>query len=112
METIDYAARLNRFEEAERAFLDAGSLAPDNPWPCRDLARLYLSSRKNLARARELAQRAVNLAATAPNYFVLSWACEAEGDLPGALRAMEQAVELAPNDPELRRKYELLQSRQ
>jgi tetratricopeptide (TPR) repeat protein len=104
-------ARLGRFEDAERAFLAAMGLSPGNPWPCRDLARLYLSQERNLARARELAQQAVDLEPSAQSYFILSWACDRGGDLPAALDAMQKAVELAPDNPEFRRKYDQLASR-
>lgn len=104
-------ARLGHFEGAEKAFLAARRLAPANPWPCRDLARLYLSRGSNHARARKLAEEAVGLDPSARNYFILSWACDRGGDLPAALEAMQRALELDPDNPEFRSKYEQLASR-
>jgi hypothetical protein len=61
--------------------------------------------------ARLLAEKAVALEPIAPNYFVLSWACDKNKDTANALSAMKRAIELDPDNPKYKRMYELIRSR-
>jgi len=101
--------RLKRFEEAEKAFVEAQQLAPQHSLGYRALAQLYLHMNKNLAEARALSRKAVELEPLALNYSVLSEAYDKSGDRPSALDAMRQAVQLDPNNQRYRRIYEQLQ---
>ena len=74
------------------------TLAPTKPEGYRELARLHLKGGKNLVEARRLSQKAVALEASAANYFVLGWACDATGDSASALPALKQAVALDPGN--------------
>jgi tetratricopeptide (TPR) repeat protein len=101
--------RLERFEDAEKAFVEAQQLAPQRSLGYRALAQLYLHAKKNLAEARALARKAVELEPLALNYSVLSEAYDKSGDRPGALEALRQAMQLDPDNERYRRIYEQLQ---
>ena len=92
-------------------FHRAIALAPDQPMAYRELAGLYLKQGQELARARQLAQRAVTLESSAPNYFVLSWTCVKTGRNREALDAINQALKIDPGNLEYRRLLQLIQSR-
>ncbi len=100
-----------RFEAAEREFRRAAELAPDRSWGQGGLAQLYLHMNQRLGEAKTYAAKAVQLDPVAPNYAVLSEACDKTGDLPGALAAMKQAVQLDPENARYRRIYGLLQKK-
>ena len=59
-----------------------------------------------LPRAKELAQKAVQLEPVAKNYFLLGMTCRANGDLEGAASALTQAAALEPHHAEFRRARE------
>ena len=98
-------------EKAERAFRKAISLAPNNPAGYRELARFYLASKTNVAQAYGLAKKAITLGRNAEAYYLLGWAADLNGDRTGALRAMEQAIELQPKNPKYRQVYETIKKR-
>ena len=75
----------------------------------RELARLYLQTRKNTAQARQLAEKALALEASAANYFMLAWACTVGGDNTAALPAVRRALELEPENPDCQRLYRMIQ---
>ncbi|MGA2066189.1 MAG: tetratricopeptide repeat protein [Thermoguttaceae bacterium] len=104
-------ARLRRFDAAEEAFRKVVQLAPQRADGYRELARLFLSTGRKLDEARSLAQTAVRLEPSAANFCLLGQACDKNGDLPGALSAMERATALAPGNDQYRRIYGLLQQR-
>jgi len=98
------SAHLNRYDDSEEAFRKLITLAPQKSDGYRELARLYLKTRQNLSQARQLAEKAVALEATATNYFVLSWACYTNGDFVSALPTIKQAIQLDPDNQQ----YQLL----
>jgi tetratricopeptide (TPR) repeat protein len=100
------SSQLKRFTDAESAFQKVIELAPKKSSGYRYLSRLYLRSNSRLAEARKLAQEAVRLEAIADNYFVLSWACDLNGDTASAMAAIEQAVKLEPENPKYKQIYE------
>ena len=100
------SARVKQMDAAEAAFSRAVMSAPTSSLPYRELARFYLEKRMKLSRARTLVQKAVALEPTAPNYVVLGWACDSQGDKKGALAAMRRAVELEPHNQDYQRVYE------
>jgi protein O-GlcNAc transferase len=103
------SARLGEFDAAQSAFRTACRLAPQSPAGYVALVQLYLQANSNLSEARELAQTAVTLDPSAPNYSLLSTACDRAGDAAGALSAIEKAMELAPENAAYRRVYERIQ---
>lgn len=105
------AAQRKHFADAERAFRKVISLAPAGGRGYCALAHLYLQLGQKPQEARQLAARAVTLEPAAFNYYVLSWACDRNGDKDGALTAIEQAVQLEPQNPLYRRVYEAIQKR-
>ncbi len=98
--------KLKQSAAAEAAFSKAVASAPTRSLPYRTLARFYLEKRMKLPRARSLVQKAVALEPTAPNYIVLGWACDSQGDKKGALAATRKAVELEPTNQDYQRIYE------
>ncbi len=100
--------QLKRFDDAKKAFQKVIELAPKKSSGYCYLARLYLRSNIKLLEARRLAEKAIELEATADNYFVLSWACEVNGDMTSALAAIEKAIKLEPENSKYRQIYELI----
>jgi len=105
------ATRLKMFEKAERALRKTVALAPNDPVGYRELARFYLRTNTNVAQAYSLAQKAITLDKNAETYFLLGWAADVNGDRAGALQAMEQAIQLEPNNQQYRNIYERIRAR-
>jgi len=105
------SSQLKLFNDAENALRKVITLAPQQSAGYRELAGLYLKTNKKLLQARQLAEKAVALEATAVNYFVLSWACDKNGDTANALSAIKRAVMLEPNNQQYLRFYKLIQQR-
>lgn len=99
---------LQRYDDAEKAFRKVIELEPSQSFGYRYLAFLYLCTNKRLDEARALAEKAVALEKTGDNFFVLSIACDETGDRAGAVRAIEQAMELEPENEKYRQIYEQL----
>ena len=97
---------LKKAGDAETAFLKAIAISPKNSIGYRELAQLYLRAGVKLTKARELAEKAVELEASAVNYFVLSWACDKNDDPASGLKAIEQAIKLEPNNMRYKNVYE------
>ena len=102
---------LKKFGDAEKAFLKAIAISPKNSTGYRELAQLYLKTGTRLTKAKELAEKAVKLEAIAINYFVLSWACDINGDSVNGLKAIEQAVKLESNNPRYKKIYEYIKKK-
>ena len=105
------SAQLERMDDAEGAFRKLIALAPRDSAGYRELARLYLKTRKDLRQARQLAEKAVALEPLAANYFVLAWACDENGDTANARPAIERAVEQEPTNQQYQRLYRVIQQR-
>ncbi len=104
----DLSVDLQLLEDAEEAYRKAITLAPQKSVAYRKLAQLYLIRKKQLPQARQLAEKAVELEATAVNYSVLSGACVMNGDGAGALQAIKRALELDPRNREYQRHHDLI----
>ena len=100
------SSRLQRFDNAEKAFQRAIQCAPKQSLGYRELARLYLTSNRNLPEARKLAEQAVTLEVTAENYSLLGLAYHMNGDTASAISAVKRAVELEPDNMIYRQIYE------
>lgn len=96
---------LKRYDEAESVYRSAIAIAPEQSTVYLQLAGLYLRTQTKPTEARRLAQKAVSLKASARGYFMLSWACDVTGDQNGALKAIEQAVRLEPENLKYRQIY-------
>jgi len=105
------SAHLKQYDDSEEAFRKLITLAPQKSDGYRELARLYLKTGQNLPQARQLAEKAVTLEATATNYFVFSWACYINGDMVNALPAIKRALELDPNNQQYLLLYKEIQKR-
>ncbi len=101
--------RLRRFDAAEEAFQKVRRLTPERPEGYVALAQLYVQTDRKLSEARTLARKAVELEPVAANYFLLSSACEKNGDDPGALTAIQRAVKLDPGNLRYREAYARIQ---
>lgn len=105
-------SRVNRYSEAETALRRAMELDPQRSWAYRDLAQLYLRAKKDFHQARLLAEKAVELEPSAPNYNILGWALFENNDVEGSLQAIRRAIELDPQNAEYQRRYRHVQSQQ
>ncbi|MCP4263231.1 MAG: tetratricopeptide repeat protein [Planctomycetes bacterium] len=104
-------AHLGHFDEAETAFNTMIRLIPQTADGYRELARLYLKNDRKIAQARQLAEKALTLQASAASYFIYGWACDENGDTANALPAIKRAVELEPTKQQYQDLYKEIQQR-
>jgi tetratricopeptide (TPR) repeat protein len=94
--------RSKDWPRAENDFLTALKLAPDQPYVLNYLGYSWAEQGHNLARARQMIERAVE---QRPNDGAvidsLGWAMLRQGDVAGAVKSLERAVELMPEDATL-----------
>jgi Flp pilus assembly protein TadD len=86
-------------------------LAPNDPVGYCELARFYLRTNTNVAQAHGLAKKAITLQTNAETYFLLGWAADVNGDRAGAMKAMEQAIKLEPDNQQYRNIYDRIRAR-
>jgi len=98
--------RQRQFEAAEEAYLKVIQISPHQAGGYAAMAKLYLQANRKLPEAKRLAVKAVDQEPLARNYFLLSLACQKNGDLTGALSAIERAVALDPEHGEYRQMHE------
>jgi len=103
--------RLKQLNNAEEAFRKVIEVAPGFSGGYCELAQLYLKTGRGFPEARELAEKAVALEPTALNYFVLSWACDMNGDSENAIKAIVRAIQLEPANVKYRNVYEHIKSK-
>lgn len=92
--------RARNWDAAERDFLKALELQPDQPYVLNYLGYSWVDRGMRLEEARDMIVRAV-AARPDDGYIVdsLGWALYRLGDFEGAVRHLERAVELSPSDP-------------
>jgi len=91
--------RAGRWARAEADFQRALELSPEQPYVMNYLAYTWVEMGKNLAEARRMLERAVELRPNDGNIVdSLGWALFKLGDMPGAIRWLERAVELEPRN--------------
>lgn len=105
------SVQVGLFGDAQKAFLRVVSLAPDDWVGYQELARLYLRAKMNLAQARRLAQKAVDLEPNASTYYDLGLTCYANGDADSGLAALKRAAELEPDNARYTEAYQLFEKR-
>jgi len=92
--------RSKQWERAEADFLKALEFAPDQPYVLNYLGYSWAEQGRNLDRAREMIERAVQ---QQPNNGAivdsLGWVAMRQGDVATAVRLLERATELEPGDP-------------
>jgi len=103
--------RLKQLDKAEEAFRKVIEVAPGFSGGYCELAQIYLKTGRGFPEARSLAEKAVELEPTAFNYFVLSWACDMNGDSENALKAIVRAIQLEPANLKYRNVYEHIKSK-
>jgi tetratricopeptide (TPR) repeat protein len=83
------------WSRAEADFQRALELSPEQPYVMNYLAYTWVEMGRNVAEARRMLERAVELRPNDGNIVdSLGWALFKLGDLPGAIRWLERAVEL------------------
>ena len=105
------SARLKHIDNAEEAFRKVIDLRPESSTGYRELAQSYLRTGRALPQARALAEKAVALEPIAVNYFVLSWACDMNGDSANGLEAIEHAIQLEPGNSKYKKIYEHIKNK-
>ncbi|MGI4954931.1 MAG: tetratricopeptide repeat protein [Janthinobacterium lividum] len=92
--------RAGRWPQAESDFEFALQLAPDQASVLNYLGYAWTERNQNLDRARDMIQRAVTLRPNEGSFIdSLGWVQLKQGDGPAALRNLERAIELQPEDP-------------
>ena len=92
--------RMKRWSEAEKDFLKALELNPDQPYVLNYLGYSWVDQGVNLNRARAMIERAVEQRRD-DGYIVdsMGWVLYRLGDYEDAVQHLERAVELRPLDP-------------
>jgi tetratricopeptide (TPR) repeat protein len=92
--------RSKRWPEAERDFLQALELQPEQPQVLNYLGYSWVEQGLNLDRARGMLERAVDLRPR-DGYIIdsLGWVLYQLGDYDGAVENLERAIGLQPSDP-------------
>jgi len=88
--------RMGHYARAESAYKKMIKLAPRLSVGYQELAKIYLKTRRNLSKAKSLAEQAVGLDPTAGNYYLLGLTYYENGDKSSALKALKRALELDP----------------
>ncbi|GAB6052102.1 tetratricopeptide repeat protein [Magnetospira thiophila] len=90
----------DRWDQAEQDFLKALELRPDQPYVLNYLGYSWVERHRNLERARAMIEKAVEAEPT-DGYIVdsLGWVLYRFKDYDGAVKNLERAVVLRPQDP-------------
>jgi tetratricopeptide (TPR) repeat protein len=92
--------RAKQWPKAEADFKQALVFEPEQPYVLNYLGYSWVEQGVNLAQARKMIERAVDLRPT-DGYIAdsLGWVLYRMNDMKGAVRFMERAIELQPEDP-------------
>ncbi len=95
------ASQLGKYELAERVLVDAISTNPGVAFPYAELARIHLSKRE-FSMAKERITKAQKLEPRNMEWHLIgAMVAEELGDASSAIESLQQAREIAPNDPRL-----------
>ncbi len=100
---------LESWAEAKQAFERVVELSPDSVEGHGRLAQIYLRSGSDLEAAKLHAEETVRLAPSTASLSLLAAVRAQLGDHQGARTALKEALELEPNNAEIRQAYEQLQ---
>ncbi len=103
-------AQIGDFKLASARMEKAMELNPHMPEAMNNLARMHLANGHDRKRALELAQRLATHYPSPRNYDLLAWAYYANGRVDMALEACASAIELDPDNPRLRERYNKLRN--
>ncbi len=93
-------------------FLDkALSIDPDYINAKRAIGRILLSTNKDLKRALQVLQSVVQQAGESPDYDLLGWAYFANGMPQESLQSIQKAIDLDPENPLYRKRYQQISDR-
>ena len=91
--------RAHDWPRAEADLLHALDLQPDQPYVLNYLGYAWAEQGRNLVRARQMIERAVELRPNDGSIVdSLGWVLLQQGDKAGAVRTLERAAELVPED--------------
>jgi tetratricopeptide (TPR) repeat protein len=92
--------RLQDWPDSEKDFLHALELSSDQPFVLNYLGYSWTEQGRNLDKARRMIERAVALRPDDGAIIdSLGWVVLRQGDIAGAVRLLQRAVELVPADP-------------
>lgn len=99
----DALGYLKRYEEAFKCYDEALSRTPDNPVTLNNYAYSLAQANMRLEEAEAMANRALAAEPNNPIYLdTLGWIYYRQGRYVQAVQVLEQAVQDAPQEPELR----------
>ncbi len=91
--------RSHQWPKAEADFKEALRLAPDQPYVLNYLGYSWADQGQNLAEARQMLEKAVALRPNDGSIIdSLGWVMLRQGETEPAVRSLEQAVEMSPED--------------
>lgn len=105
-------ARLGNLAAAESVLRRGVQQHPRDAASYRGLAKFYLNTKRQVPLAQKLAAAAVQLEPVAESHFVLGWAHAMQGNRDDALRSLQQALALEPNNKMYRHLFEMVQRRE
>lgn len=99
----DSLSFLRRYEEAAQCYEEVLRRTPDNPVALNNYAYLLAEANRRLEEAEGMAKRALAAEPNNPIYLdTLGWIYFRQGRYQQAVQLLEQAVQDAPQEPELR----------
>jgi Flp pilus assembly protein TadD len=88
-----------QFEQAEKALLKLLELSPDDPLALNNLAYMYLENNKNISKALQMVQQALETEPENGAYLdTLGWAYYKKGNFKQARKNIEKALEKADRE--------------
>jgi tetratricopeptide (TPR) repeat protein len=110
VQLAQYYGRIRNYQAARTAFERLASERPSDAIMLNNLAWLY--ARTNDPRARQTAEKALQLAPNAPQIAdTLGWIIAMQGDYENAMKHLQTALNSLPNDPDVQYHYALALSR-
>ena len=102
--------RLREYDDAEQAYRKLQELVPHRYEGYAALAEVLLKAGRDSEEAKKLAEKAVELAPVADNYYLLGVARARSGDREKGIEALKRAIELDSINPDYREALEDLKA--